>query len=106
MGEPQSKTRFVLCISTTGGRFPSVSVSKPQPHPYRPPPYCAMHTPPDSCHRGTSVSGRVEVVEDVARGVGEGVGGGVLVAGDGDGDLLQGPKGPDDFLDAQAGRVL
>lgn len=43
---------------------------------------------PDSCHRGVSVRVGVECVEDRLRGGVEWVGGGVLVAGDADGDLL------------------
>src|SRR5690625_3603623 len=45
---------------------------------------------PDSCHRGVSVRGDFEGVKDLVGGGGEGVGGGVFVAGDLDGDFLQG----------------
>lgn len=43
---------------------------------------------PDSCHRGVSLRTGIEGVEDRLRGGAERVGGGVLVAGDADGDLL------------------
>ena len=60
---------------------------------------------PESCQ--FSVSGPVAGGgEDVPGGVGEGVGGDVVVAGDADGDLLQRSQGLDDLLDAHAGRVL
>ena len=62
---------------------------------------------PDSCHRGVSLRAAFgEGVENFLGRWGGGVGGGVLVAGDADGDLLQGPQGADDLLDAQPGQVL
>jgi len=47
-----------------------------------------------------------EGVEDVHGVVGERVEGGVLVAGDRDGDFLQGTQGPHDLPDRHPGRVL
>ena len=47
--------------------------------------------PPDSCHRGVSLSRYLEAVEDGPGGVGEWVFGEVVVADDLDGDLLQRP---------------
>ena len=61
---------------------------------------------PDSCHRGVSLSGQVEVVQDGLGGVVERVLGEVFVAGDADGDLLDRAQSPHDLADAQAGRVL
>lgn len=47
-----------------------------------------------------------EGVEDVRGVVGERIEGGVLVAGDRDGDFLQGTQGPHDLPDRHPGRVL
>ena len=66
-------------------------------------PLVAQTLCPDSCHWGVSVQGDVEGVEDGLGGLGDGVAGDVVVAGDVDGDLLNRLQGVEDLAHRQPG---